>query len=297
MYCTRCKKEHFETSKMCSNCKEQGKKQSRKYRELRVEEYNEKQCIYRKNNKDKFISYKNTRKNNINYTVWLKIYKETRTRKLSNIKHSAKNRNIPFDLEDDYSMALTDKPCFYCGTATTTDKRNGIDRLDNTVGYTVSNCASCCGICNFMKKCLDALTFVERCSQVSLHNGHSGKVCDFWDDIKGQTFNEYKHMMKHKDFQLTEEQYYNLLGGDCKYCGRPCTETHTNGIDRVDNDIGYVLDNCVSCCGSCNIAKGVLSVEDFVSKCVLIASRERTIPDMPRSIQIFVRNRPNQNCD
>ena len=36
-----------------------------------------------------------------------------------------------------------------------------------------------------------------------------------------------------------------------------------NGIDRKDNKIGYLLENCVSCCTICNRAKHSLSEEDF----------------------------------
>ncbi len=36
------------------------------------------------------------------------------------------------------------------------------------------------------------------------------------------------------------------------------------GIDRMDNNIGYVLSNCVTCCGQCNIFKLNLSITDFL---------------------------------
>jgi hypothetical protein len=35
------------------------------------------------------------------------------------------------------------------------------------------------------------------------------------------------------------------------------------GIDRVDNSLGYTLENSVPCCTRCNIAKGTLTLEDF----------------------------------
>lgn len=36
-------------------------------------------------------------------------------------------------------------------------------------------------------------------------------------------------------------------------------------IDRMDNTIGYVLDNVVSCCGACNRAKGARPYGEFVA--------------------------------
>ena len=38
-----------------------------------------------------------------------------------------------------------------------------------------------------------------------------------------------------------------------------------NGIDRKDNAIGYEYDNCVTCCGRCNIMKNKWSHDEFIS--------------------------------
>jgi hypothetical protein len=37
-----------------------------------------------------------------------------------------------------------------------------------------------------------------------------------------------------------------------------------NGVDRKNNLEGYVVENCVSCCGTCNKAKMTSSYEDFL---------------------------------
>ncbi|AGE55401.1 hypothetical protein PBCVMA1E_632L [Paramecium bursaria Chlorella virus MA1E] len=310
MLCTRCKKEHNENTKMCAPCKEQKKINNRKYctnnaekikergRKRRAEEsekIRERDRKRREKNPEKYREYE--RKYRIANPEKFKEYERKRHatiyRKYQHIRDGALRRNIQFDLTKDFIGTETDKDCFYCGQQTTDTLRNGIDRLNNTVGYVEGNCVSCCWTCNNMKQCLDALTFVERCSQVSLHNGHGGNMCDFWNDVKGQSFASYKTKMKNKDFQLTKEQYDTLRQGNCTYCGRMCTETHTNGIDRVDNTRGYILDNCVSCCGSCNIAKGTMNVEEFINKCVSISRKEHDIPEMPRCINIFTRNRPS----
>ena len=264
MICSRCHQEHSEATKTCSKCLEKCRERDRKRREEDPEKFRERD-----------------RKRNA-----------TPQRKLYKTKKDASLRGIPFEIEDEQAMSLTDQECFYCGIPSTDELRNGIDRLDNTVGYTTDNCVSCCGVCNNMKHCLDARTFIERCSQISLHNGYEDEICLFWDDIKGYSYNEYKTRAQNKDFQLTKEQYDDLRQGKCSYCGRRCSDTHTNGIDRVDNNIGYVYDNCVSCCGSCNIAKGTMSVDDFIKKCCDISSRDHTIPTMSRCIKIFARNRP-----
>lgn len=87
--------------------------------------------------------------------------------------------------------------------------------------------------------------------------------------------NTYKQGAKRRglEWNLTNEQIIVLIKEDCHYCGSPPSNilshpslngsyTYT-GIDRVDNDIGYFLDNVVSCCDFCNRAKKQMSVEEF----------------------------------
>jgi hypothetical protein len=44
----------------------------------------------------------------------------------------------------------------------------------------------------------------------------------------------------------------------CHYCNDELGSTRENcgvGLDRLDNLIGYELDNVVSCCGPCNVIR------------------------------------------
>jgi hypothetical protein len=66
-----------------------------------------------------------------------------------------------------------------------------------------------------------------------------------------------------------------LFQGDCHYCGSPPSSTYEkgkyfgefvyNGIDRMDNDVGYEPGNVVSCCPQCNFAKRILGHDDFIA--------------------------------
>lgn len=85
----------------------------------------------------------------------------------------------------------------------------------------------------------------------------------------------YKYAAKKRDlaFDLTKEEAHKLFLGDCYYCGihpsrtaqyETCVESFTfNGIDRVDNALGYTLTNCVSACTTCNKAKNSMSIAEF----------------------------------
>lgn len=87
-------------------------------------------------------------------------------------------------------------------------------------------------------------------------------------------YNHYKSGCNRKNkriFELTTEEFKTFIKGDCFYCGQSpsmkirYTETLRNGIDRKDNTIGYINNNCVSCCAECNFAKRELSIEQFLS--------------------------------
>lgn len=84
-----------------------------------------------------------------------------------------------------------------------------------------------------------------------------------------QVYCNYKYNANKRkyNFQITEFQAKELFIGNCFYCDAPplqgTDEFRYNGIDRVDNTIGYVEGNCVACCGRCNKAKHVATIEEF----------------------------------
>jgi hypothetical protein len=80
------------------------------------------------------------------------------------------------------------------------------------------------------------------------------------------------------EFNLSKEQVISLISKNCVYCGvEPSlskaavntykkidgSELKVNGIDRVDNTKGYILENCVPCCYTCNRAKMHLSMQEW----------------------------------
>lgn len=88
----------------------------------------------------------------------------------------------------EFSLSLTDfsklihSDCAYCGAKPTSNnvwnksgKRisdeslvyiNGIDRINSDLGYTISNCVSCCPICNRMKLDLSVNEFYNHVEQI-----------------------------------------------------------------------------------------------------------------------------------
>ena len=78
-----------------------------------------------------------------------------------------------------------------------------------------------------------------------------------------------------KEFSLTKELFRELTKGACYYCGEQPNQIIKglgktsgnyvyNGIDRVDSSKGYLKDNVVSCCKTCNFMKLDHSKTDFL---------------------------------
>ena len=95
-------------------------------------------------------------------------------------------------------------------------------------------------------------------------------------------FSIYKRNARtyNRTFNLTKEQFTEMTSKNCFYCGRPpYSIMHPDrtcrpdvrekgkyvysGIDRVDSDFGYSLNNCLPCCKICNWLKRDMTQEEF----------------------------------
>jgi hypothetical protein len=78
------------------------------------------------------------------------------------------------------------------------------------------------------------------------------------------------------DFQLNFDEFKCLVTSPCHYC-KSISDTEAIGIDRVNNDIGYVKENCVAACWKCNRMKHFYHPVFFIEKCKIIT--KELIPD------------------
>jgi hypothetical protein len=114
--------------------------------------------------------------------------------------------------------------------------------------------------------------------------GHYRSICKYSSNPNR------KSNKKEKEFLLTIEEFKSITGKHCHYCGCPpqpryaprkteTKETATpylgNGIDRLDSNKGYTIDNCVPCCSTCNYMKRDFVFEDFIRQCRRIADFTR----------------------
>lgn len=95
-------------------------------------------------------------------------------------KRNAKSRGYNWELTDDEFELLIKQPCHYCGAEPkifpSLEKYNktnspylvnGVDRKDNTLGYTKDNCVTCCPRCNQMKMSESYNDFLEHIHKIS----------------------------------------------------------------------------------------------------------------------------------
>jgi hypothetical protein len=100
-------------------------------------------------------------------------------------------------------------------------------------------------------------------------------------------FRKYKESAQERglEFSLSQGSFVELISAPCFYCGaEPGNMKRSknriapslfvySGIDRADNELGYIESNCVPCCILCNKLKGSRSQEDFIQHCKRIAGR------------------------
>ena len=193
----------------------------------------------------------------------------------SNYKRSANDKNLEFGLSSDVFDEIVKAPCYYCGTIQ--DKGfNGIDRQNSEIGYVVDNCVSCCQMCNYMKASLSVDAFLGRVEHILTFNGRiQGRLFpEMFPDYTSASYVDYnkRASKKNLDFVLSRDEYLCLITQDCYLCGKNSNSQHLNGIDRIDNNKGYYLDNVKSCCANCNYMKKNYVLEDVLNKFMQIHS-------------------------
>lgn len=97
--------------------------------------------------------------------------------KYTTYKGASLRRGFEFSLTFDQFYELSQQNCVYCNkkpaqvfkSAHCVDTLiyNGIDRRDNSLGYTVENCYPCCGNCNLAKRAMSHEEFISLCMLIA----------------------------------------------------------------------------------------------------------------------------------
>lgn len=76
-----------------------------------------------------------------------------------------------------------------------------------------------------------------------------------------------------KSFCITREELSFFLSQPCFYCG-----DQSNGLDRIDNSLGYFIENCKASCTACNCSKHEKSEMELISRSTKIALKHQLKP-------------------
>ena len=82
-------------------------------------------------------------------------------------KKRAKKSNLIFEFTEEDCKSFYETNCTYCNDKI---KGIGIDRLDNSIGYTKDNCVPCCSTCNYMKHILNFEDFKKHILKIIENN-------------------------------------------------------------------------------------------------------------------------------
>lgn len=110
------------------------------------------------------------------------------------------------------------------------------------------------------------------------HKEQTGKInrLPYGESLLNKVYAEYRYgaSIRNLEFSLSVSDFRFIILGNCYYCGKPPSrkvtsrgfigEIYCNGVDRKVNSIGYVLDNCVTCCTECNYLKGWRDHDEFI---------------------------------
>lgn len=108
-----------------------------------------------------------------------------------------------------------------------------------------------------------------------------------WNKLRGgvaafkRLYSRYRGDAKKRNlpFMLTRNNFLMLTSSPCWYCGKPPSQSIKesnapnlssdylyNGIDRIDNNEGYVMGNVRPCCKACNWLKRDFAEKEFFTQ-------------------------------
>jgi hypothetical protein len=101
--------------------------------------------------------------------------------------NSSRRNNRGFSLSRDEFRIISQKLCFYCNESPLDEHRgtkwarkpyvgSGIDRYDNTKGYTIENMRPCCKRCNYLKSDMHGDDFIALIHKISNNLVGAGKL-------------------------------------------------------------------------------------------------------------------------
>ncbi len=155
-----------------------------------------------------------------------------------------------------------------------------LDRISNFEGRkrTYYKCKCVCNTVTYIEgsKLLNGHTKSCGCLRKKLMREQKWARKEYGKALENRIYHSYKDNAKYKNiiFNLSKQEVLIFFQQKCFYCGTPPNKIVTkknfygsftyNGIDRLDNDRGYIKENCVTCCSFCNYTKNKTDFKEFI---------------------------------
>lgn len=183
--------------------------------------------------------------------------------KMNHFISSCKTRNIFLEIDDIEKMKeKLSCACNYCGYTQQNpeDMLNGLDRIDNSIGYTDENTVTACNNCNIMRNTMSIPLFIKSAQNIVEYR----ELCDKEPEYKKLC----AFFARNSSIEKVEKNVENLpenirnefKNNKCYLCGNV-----SHGIDRVDSSKNYEIDNVAPCCSVCNYMKKNQKLDDFLN--------------------------------
>lgn len=110
--------------------------------------------------------------------------------------------------------------------------------------------------------------------------GEEHSINGAWKSLRNNARN------RNIEISISKNEFIKIAKMNCFYCGEEPKEkiyydqpswskpAKLNGIDRVNNNQGYTIDNVVACCYICNRGKMNLSLQEFKNWIIKLSQRE-----------------------
>ncbi len=207
-------------------------------------------------------------------------YKEEHFRNIDSYYNSCSSDSIErglgdFMLNKEEFRALVTAKCYYCKKQVE-GETNGIDRINNVLGYTKTNCVTACWKCNRMKYFYHPLFFIEKCKILVKQYIPTKSFYNDWSLYYTRTnyrnYGAYKKEAEGRGlpFEISNQEWDWITRSPCYLCNYQFAKGI--GLDRVDNTIRkYTIENIRPCCGSCNSMKNEMSIHELLEHSKIIA--------------------------
>lgn len=118
------------------------------------------------------------------------------------------------------------------------------------------------------------------CNRKNPPNKEVNREYAIWKQLYKSTIEKRNKKWKVEQCDIDLDNFISLSKGNCFYCGVAPTNTTTdrhrktkeerlvvkyNGIDRIDSNKHYYLENIVTCCKHCNTAKNTMKKDEFLN--------------------------------